>query len=62
MKEFYINSDGIKLHAKMDRPDESVKGPLCILVHGFTGHMEEEHIIAAQKAAASSGTTRSTNG
>ena len=51
MKEFYIDSDGIKLHAKLDRPDESVKGPLCILIHGFTGHMEEDHIIAAQMLA-----------
>lgn len=50
MKEFYIDCDGIKLHAKLDRPDESAKGPLCILIHGFTGHMEEDHIIAAQKA------------
>jgi hypothetical protein len=50
MKEFYINNDGIRLHAKLDRPDDLVKGPLCILIHGFTGHMEEEHIITAQKA------------
>ena len=50
MKEFYIDCDGIKLHAKLDRPDEKEKGPLCILVHGFTGYMEEEHIAAAQKA------------
>ena len=50
MKEFYINNDGIRLHAKLDRPDNTSKGPLCILIHGFTGHMEEEHIIAAQKA------------
>ena len=51
MEEFYIDSDGIKLHAKLDRPDGVTdKGPLCILIHGFTGHMEEEHIIAAQKA------------
>ena len=50
MKEFYINSDGIRLHAKLDRPDDTSKGPLCILVHGFTGHMEEEHIITVQKA------------
>ena len=49
MKEFYIDSDGIKLHAKLDRPDDK-KGPLCILIHGFTGHMEEDHMIAAQKA------------
>lgn len=50
MKEFFIDSDGIKLHAKLDRPDEKAKGPLCILFHGFTGHMEEDHIIGAQKA------------
>ncbi|MBR6381222.1 MAG: alpha/beta fold hydrolase [Lachnospiraceae bacterium] len=50
MKEFYIENDGIRLHAKLDRPDEAKKGPLCILIHGFTGHMEEDHIIAAQKA------------
>ncbi|MBO4898971.1 MAG: alpha/beta fold hydrolase [Lachnospiraceae bacterium] len=49
-KEFYIDCDGIRLHSKLDRPDDSVKGPLCILIHGFTGHMEEDHIIAAQKA------------
>jgi pimeloyl-ACP methyl ester carboxylesterase len=50
MKEFYIDSDGIRLHAKLDFPDGIDKGPLCILIHGFTGHMEEEHIIAVQKA------------
>ena len=50
MKEFFISSDGIRLHAKLDRPDEAVKGPLCILVHGFTGHMEEPHIVAMQEA------------
>ncbi len=50
MKEFYIDSDGIRLHAKLDRPEGAQKGPLCILIHGFTGHMEEDHIIAAQKA------------
>lgn len=50
MKEFYIDSDGIRLHAKLDMPEGMEKGPLCILIHGFTGHMEEDHIIAAQKA------------
>lgn len=24
------------------------KGPLCILIHGFTGDMEEEHLIAVR--------------
>jgi pimeloyl-ACP methyl ester carboxylesterase len=50
MKEFYIDSDGTRLHAKLDRPEGAEKGPLCILIHGFTGHMEEDHIKAAQKA------------
>ena len=50
MEEFYINSDGIRLHAKLDKAPGVEKGPLCILIHGFTGHMEEDHIIAAQKA------------
>lgn len=50
MKEFYIDCDGTRLHAKLDRPEGAEKGPLCILIHGFTGHMEEDHIIAAQKA------------
>ena len=49
-EEFYIDSDGIRLHAKLDFPEGVEKGPLCILIHGFTGHMEEEHIIAAQEA------------
>ena len=50
MKEFFIESDGTRLHAKLDRPEGAEKGPLCILIHGFTGHMEEDHIKAAQKA------------
>lgn len=49
-KEFYIDCDGVRLHAKLDRPTEAERGPLCILIYGFTGHMEEDHIIAAQKA------------
>ena len=50
MEEFYIDSDGIRLHAKLDKPEGVEKCPLCILIHGFTGHMEEDHIVAAQKA------------
>ena len=50
MEEFYINSDGIRLHAKLDKVEGVERGPLCILFHGFTGHMEETHIMAAQKA------------
>ena len=53
MREFYIQDDGIKLHAKLDMPEgvteESGKCPLCIVIHGLTGHMEEPHITAAAK-------------
>lgn len=49
-KEFTIDCDGVKLHAKLDRVDEDKSGPLCILIHGFTGHMEEDHIVAACRA------------
>lgn len=49
MKEFYITDDGIRLHAKLDMPENTQKCPLVILIHGLTGHMEEAHIIAAQK-------------
>ncbi len=50
MKEFYIDCDGIQLHAKLDMPEGAEKCPLCILIHGFTGHMEEAHLITAQRA------------
>lgn len=54
-KEFYIDCDNIKLHAKLDRPEGAKNGPLCILIHGFTGHMEEDHIIAAKDSMLSCG-------
>ncbi|MBR3735619.1 MAG: feruloyl esterase, partial [Lachnospiraceae bacterium] len=50
MEEFYIDCDGIRLHAKLDKPDGAEKCPLCILIHGFTGNMEEEHLTTTQKA------------
>lgn len=50
MEEFFIDCDGIRLHSKLDKPEGAEKCPLCILIHGFTGHMEEAHLIAAQKA------------
>ena len=44
-KEFYIECDGIKLHAKMEFPEShNKKLPCVIVVHGLTGHMEETHI------------------
>ncbi len=47
----YIDCDGIKLNAYLDMPKENIeKCPLCIIIHGFTGHSEERHIVAVQKA------------
>ena len=51
MKEFYIDDDGIRLHAKLQKPENAEKCPLLIVVHGLTGHMEERHIKAAVDAA-----------
>lgn len=47
----YILDDNIKLNAKIDMPENGAKKcPICVIIHGFTGHMEERHIIAVQKA------------
>jgi len=55
MKEFYIENDGIRYHAKLDMPEGIDKCPLCIVFHGFTGHMEERHIIAVSEAVVACG-------
>ncbi|WP_081668317.1 alpha/beta hydrolase family protein [Butyrivibrio sp. MC2013] len=45
--EKYLESDGIPLHIKEDLPDAvQDKMPALIVIHGFTGHMEEDHIRA----------------
>lgn len=47
----YILDDGVKLNAKLDMPENyNGKCPLCLVFHGFTGHIEEDHIKAAAKA------------
>lgn len=51
MQEFFIDSDGIQLHAKLEMPESfSQRCPLAIVQHGLTGHMEERHIIAVARA------------
>ena len=48
----YIMDDGIRLNAKLDMPAgyrEGQKCPLVVVIHGFTGHIEEDHIIAVSK-------------
>lgn len=47
----FINDDGIKLHVELEKPENTPeKMPLVIVVHGFTGHMDEAHLVAAAKA------------
>ena len=45
----FIGEDGLRLHLELERPQGAC--PLLILVHGFTGHMEERHILAVAAAA-----------
>ncbi|MBQ5758349.1 MAG: alpha/beta fold hydrolase [Clostridia bacterium] len=50
--EFYLESDGIRIHAKLDFPREQKdRMPLLIVFHGLTGDMEERHITAVAEAA-----------
>lgn len=49
MEEFFLNDDGIRLHAKLDRPEGPERCPLCIVLHGLTGNMEETHIVAVSR-------------
>lgn len=45
-----IMDDGIRLNAQLDMPVPSEgKHPLVIVIHGFTGHMEERHIVAVSQ-------------
>ena len=43
----YITDDGIRLNATIEMPaGNPQKCPLAIIIHGFTGHSEETHILA----------------
>ena len=45
--QIYITEDGIRLNTKLDDPlEKQEKNPLVIVIHGFTGNMEERHIVA----------------
>ena len=52
-----ITDDGIRLNARLDMPvvlainkDGAAKCPIMIIIHGFTGHMEEAHLNALSDA------------
>ena len=45
-----IVDDGIRLNAKLDLPGQGGgRCPLVIVIHGFTGQMEEKHIVAVSR-------------
>lgn len=55
-KRMYISDDEIKLHIELEMPEKAPdKVPLVIVNHGFTGHMEEDHIVAAARACREKG-------
>ncbi len=46
----FLMDDKIRLNISLDMPpDAPVKCPLVIIIHGFTGHMEERHILAVSE-------------
>jgi len=46
----YIMDDGIRLHAELDMPEgDPGTFPLVIIIHGFTGHMDEPHITGVSE-------------
>ena len=48
MKQFFIQEDGLRLNARLEVPVGARR--LAIVIHGFTGHMEEPHIVAVSDA------------
>ena len=59
-EEFFVSSGGVRLHCKLDLPDEDprlshVKIPLVLVIPGLTGHMEEPHIAAVADALVRTG-------
>ena len=55
-RDFFIEHDGLKLHAKLDYPEGPLdRRPVLVLLHGYTGHMEERHIRATARTATDEG-------
>ena len=51
-REFFIDCDGIRVHAKLDFPQvQAEKMHVLIIIPGLTGHIEERHIIAVKDTA-----------
>ena len=46
-RELTLPHRGVGIHVKLDLPEGAEGGPLALVIHGLTGHMEERHILAA---------------
>jgi pimeloyl-ACP methyl ester carboxylesterase len=52
----YIMDDGIRLSAKLEMPEKQAKKmPVVVIIHGFTGHKDEPHLLAVNKALLEAG-------
>ena len=51
----YINDDGIRLSAVLEKPEGIEKCPLVILLHGFTSAKDRPHNLLAAKAMRDAG-------
>ena len=47
--KFWLKDDGIRLSAVLEKPDR-VPCPIAVIIHGFTGHKDEPHILAVNDA------------
>ena len=47
----FLMDDGIALHCELELPENgALRCPLALIFHGFTGHMEEPHIVGVARA------------
>ena len=52
----YILDDGIRLSAKLETPEKQAKKmPVAVIIHGFTGHKDEPHLLAVNRALLEAG-------
>ena len=52
----YILDDGIRLSAKLEMPvNQKKEMPVVVIIHGFTGHKDEPHLLAVNRALLEAG-------
>ena len=52
----FILDDGIRLSAKLEMPaEQKEKTPIVVIIHGFTGHKDEPHLLAVNRTLLDAG-------